>query len=476
MDLVAQLLLQGADPVIVWDQKQDRWDTGSRSMAVGTSAGADWHMVVQDDVILCDGFVQEAQKALAMVQDGPVAFYMGRGHLEGLGTVQLVRRARQGAYRWLRGRGPLWGPAVAIRPADIAPMLEWGDARQEPANYDLRMALYFRKIGRTCLYSIPSLVDHRTGHHNPSLVPGRGSSSGRRAAWFEQKPARLGDWTAAALTLDERDNPRRRAPRIPPPPPATGSTDRVCAVLVPAWKAFPYLEWCLESIEKQLPLAGWRYELRLGVDACIETAWQLGRLGIPFWWNETNVGPYIMRNSLAALGPADAYATFDADDQMKPEYLSSLIPLACPSIVEGRGVDGIAGSRRLELEMGGRLDRGRQPVVPSPWTCGVAVYSKTAWEELDGFRAWRIAADHDLVLRAKAKNIPIHQHHGLPKALFYRRIHGESLTQRRETGMESDARNQAKTLARELVIRGDLAVKLETVPLRFIGGDRENAA
>lgn len=461
-DEIHRQLPEGESIGIVWDQVNNRWDTGSRAQERGLDSGADWHVVIQDDVILAGGFVNQVRQALHQVAEGPVAFYMGRGHLEGVKSELLVRRVQRARYRWLKAYGPLWGPCVAIRPADIGPMLEWCDKRKDPKNYDLRMALYFRSRGRSCWYSMPCLVEHRTGDDNPSLVAGRGSSRGRRAAWFMDKPWKRGDWTDAALELTP-DRPRLRGRQVDPAPVAEGG-DRVCAILMPAFRAFPYMAWALESIEDQLELPGWRYELRIAVDGCPSTAAGLGALGRSFHWSQRNVGPYILRNSLAALAPADAYATFDADDEMKPEYLRTLIPLACPD----EGEPGIAGSRRLEHSVETSMRELRIRTKPLPYCWGISVYSRTAWEALGGFRPWRIAADHDLYHRARAKQIPVHQHHGLPKALYYRRLHAGSLTADPTVGMNAPERIEKKAVTHQLIEAGELAVKPETIDLELV--------
>lgn len=442
---------------VVWDQKNNRWDTGRRSL-LAYDEEADWHLVVQDDVILCDDFLERVTEALSFVREGPVALYMGKGTVDGVPAKKLVRRGRQAGYRWVKGDGPLWGPAVAIRPEDIPPLVAWCDARKKPDNYDLRMTLYFRKHGRRCWYAMPSLVEHRIGDENPSLVAGRGANRGRIAAWFEQDPSEYFPWNGNSIDLEPR-RPKPQ-PKAPPTPTLAETRDPVCAVLVAAYKAAPFLEWALESIDQQLQLDGWQYEVRIAVDACPETAALLGRLGRPFYWSPVNVGPYVLRNSLAALHPAAAYATFDADDQMKPQYLSTLIPLAVP--------DGIAGASRLEVESAVKIERLARARRPMPWHSGVSVYSFEAWESLGGFRPWRVAADQDLIMRAKAKGIPCRMHTGTPRALYYRRVHPGQLTQDEQTGRETPARLEQKRKAEALVAAGDIDIKVETVDLELV--------
>lgn len=197
-----------------------------------------------------------------------------------------------------------------------------------------------------------------------------------------------------------------------------------CAVIVSAWKATRYVWETLESIKAQLARERWEYSLRLGVDGCEETSRYLLRLGVPHWWSSRNVGPYIMRNSLIGLEPATAYAIFDADDTMRPEYLRELLAWIGPT--------GIAGAGRTQVDDQGKLLKRR-----TKYRSGVCVITHRAWTELGGYRPWPMAADHDLIKRAGKLGIPVR---AVAKALYVRRVHPASLTQRKDTGFKSQQR------------------------------------
>lgn len=183
---VAELLAMLPGAVVVWDEKNIRWDTGRRSM-LAFDPDADWHLVVQDDALLCRGFIRQVHAALAEVEGGPVAFYCGKtGKFGSVLSKDVMRNASRSGQHFFKAPGPWWGPAVAIKPQDIPAMIEWCDPRDDVPNYDRRMSRYFESIGRLCWYSVPCLVEHRTGANDPSLVPGRGISAGRTAAIWMQ--------------------------------------------------------------------------------------------------------------------------------------------------------------------------------------------------------------------------------------------------------------------------------------------------
>jgi len=203
---VDALLPQLPGAVVVWDEKQDRWDTGRRSM-LAFDLTADWHLVVQDDAILCRDFLAQVRRALAELATGPVSFYCGTtakfGHLR---SGEALRQAHRSGQHWLRAPGPYWGPAVAVRVADIPAMIEWCDLRPDVPNYDRRMSRYFLSIDRPCWYSVPCLVNHRVGPGNHSLIPGRGHSMGRTAAIWSPNGRR--EWARARSAADDASAPK----------------------------------------------------------------------------------------------------------------------------------------------------------------------------------------------------------------------------------------------------------------------------
>lgn len=189
-----------ADTPVIWDRLNDRWDTGRRSM-LAFDPLATHHLVVQDDALLCRDLVDGAERAVAVVPSNPISFYTGKVRPNHAYVEQMVKQARKARRSWIAMQGPWWGVAVLIPTQFIPEMIAWCDQRADIANYDMRMSRYFDHIGVQCYYSVPSLVSHRTGPENPSLVPGRGNAPSRTAFEFigEQRSALEVDWTAAPV-------------------------------------------------------------------------------------------------------------------------------------------------------------------------------------------------------------------------------------------------------------------------------------
>jgi hypothetical protein len=223
---------------------------------------------------------------------------------------------------------------------------------------------------------------------------------------------------------------------------------KTCAVIVAAYQAAAWIGAMLASFRAQQPAAGWRYELRLGVDGCKATSQWLQGLGVQHWFSEKNVGPYILRNSLINRTAADAYVIFDADDVMQPDFLARGLAELPPG---GLGLP-------LKIDCDSQL----QVLKEAKPSQGVCFISWEAWGRLGGYAPARCAADSDLLIRAQKLGIEIRV---LAGAVFYRRCHPQSLTNGRQTGRRSQYRRQVIAQMRRRRLQGELTIKPSKVKL-----------
>lgn len=160
---------------VVWDDKQDRIDTGVRALRSMTP-GATHHTVIQDDAIVPKYLVIGINRILdspTFRKDVPLCLYAGNvGYFAG----KFQQAFRRRPYSWITMTGLNWGVGVTIPALDIEPLTNFMLARSEP-QYDLRMSRYFERRKVPVWYPIPSLIDHDPG---PSLIEGHGHS---RRAW-----------------------------------------------------------------------------------------------------------------------------------------------------------------------------------------------------------------------------------------------------------------------------------------------------
>lgn len=166
----AQELATKIPAEIVWDRGLDtpeasEWDTGAR--ALGKAGAAPWHVVVQDDAILCDGFAHHTRRLLnALKPTQPVCFYIGNLPSHANRVQPALDYAIREEASLLEMPGPWWGVAIAVPTRHIPALL----ARSTSLEYDKRIGTFYKRQGVECWYPVPSMVDHR---HGPSLFPGR---------------------------------------------------------------------------------------------------------------------------------------------------------------------------------------------------------------------------------------------------------------------------------------------------------------
>ena len=219
---------------------------------------------------------------------------------------------------------------------------------------------------------------------------------------------------------------------------------KVCAIIVAAFNAQKYILQCLKSIDSQRSLSGWRYELRVGVDGCQSTSAVLQRAGRRFHYSTDNRGSYIMANSLMALGPADMYSRFDADDYMLPEYLPTVIQVAMDY--------GICHAGHIV-----RPNRFSKPRV------GQVTFTSATLDMLGGFRPERCHSDRDFARRAALAGLDIQAMRSderIQKGLFLKNVATNSLTRCPRFGYRSEYRKKA----REDMAKARMAGQIKIIP------------
>jgi hypothetical protein len=200
---------------ITWDKVNDRHETGLRCLQAGLDSDATHWLVVQDDSVPCGDLLDGVAKATEFSGDRIVGLYVGNVRPETRGLQQQINHARATGTSWLALPGPWWGVGIAIPTGHLPALVaHYGKSREQ--NYDRRIERWARAAGVECWYTMPSLVDHRHGAENPSLVPKRNSPD-RHARWFigADQSALDVDWSRVPLTSrwwrDTRTNRVMRA-------------------------------------------------------------------------------------------------------------------------------------------------------------------------------------------------------------------------------------------------------------------------
>lgn len=155
---------------VAMDRGRGVWDTCRRAWECATG---DWHLVIQDDALICKGFHQRI--APLLTERTAYSLYFGwRAKFEASAPGYL-------AAGGVTLPSLHWGLAVCLPRELIKPMLEFGEASTlDPKLDDTRISRFLRSVNVPVRYPLPSLVDHRL---TTSLVTGSAEEC-RRAIYF----------------------------------------------------------------------------------------------------------------------------------------------------------------------------------------------------------------------------------------------------------------------------------------------------
>ncbi len=199
------------------------------------------------------------------------------------------------------------------------------------------------------------------------------------------------------------------------------------SIIIPAWKAAGFLQDCLDSLEGQTHFAGGvGYEILLGIDGCKSTRKMALKIAknypnLQIYWFENNYGPYVVKNSLAALAKHERLLFFDADDIAEPEMVECLLK----------------HDQRSEGAAVYMLGQDMQS-VETKQTCGVFLMRRKDFLRIGGFMPWRCASDTELLNRLVTAGIS--RLCFKEKFLMRRRVHENQITVKPDTGFGSELR------------------------------------
>lgn len=200
---VGQLAASLPDPFISWERGGGVWDTAYRAWDNWVGVDVDWVVVLEDDAILCPGFVELVPQALRMlghhqppIPHSPISFYLGSTRPEPAGVTWAVRNHPEAPfYTHYRINH---GVAIGMPAYLIGEVLEEADKRNI-TEYPFKLSKWFEMNRIRCWYTNPSLVDHRD---MGSLVWGdRGRVGKPRRAHRVLKEGEKINWTGNVVKL-----------------------------------------------------------------------------------------------------------------------------------------------------------------------------------------------------------------------------------------------------------------------------------
>lgn len=132
----------------IWENCKRAWRAHDKD--------ADWHLVLQDDAIICENFKERLQDVIIKAKEKKcvASLFFGKRTL-------LMDVGKEGMKHGFVIKGMLhWGLAICLPVELIEPMIRFGDKMNIPQD-DARISNFLmkRKIG--IYYPLPSIVDHR---------------------------------------------------------------------------------------------------------------------------------------------------------------------------------------------------------------------------------------------------------------------------------------------------------------------------
>jgi hypothetical protein len=147
----------------VWNNCKRAWQMHNRD--------AEFHVVIQDDAIVCKNFRARAEAILGS-QEQAYNFYFGNRRV----YKKLADAGMKQGH--LFTRWPNWGVAICLPTKLIPDMIKFCD-KLTTRHDDTRIGFFLKSKAIKIYFPMPSLIDHRTGEK--SLV---GDPSDGRHAWY----------------------------------------------------------------------------------------------------------------------------------------------------------------------------------------------------------------------------------------------------------------------------------------------------
>jgi glycosyltransferase involved in cell wall biosynthesis len=188
------------------------------------------------------------------------------------------------------------------------------------------------------------------------------------------------------------------------------------SVIIPAYKAKDYIDECLASIKGEC-------EILIGVDACEETYNHIKHLDNVYYFTK-NVGPFVIKNTLSDVAKGDVIVFFDSDDVMADGLLNII----------NKNIQNVDYIPLNYINFQGKINTSGHIMNDA-----VIAIKKDVINQINGFYPWRCGADTEFAYRLEHNKFKKGSVEGVS---YYRRLHGENLTMRKDLGHGSSIRNQ----------------------------------
>lgn len=237
---------------------------------------------------------------------------------------------------------------------------------------------------------------------------------------------------------------------------------KVISVLMSAFNADQYIVEAIQSILDQKLPSGWILDLKIGVDGCTKTAEVLNKNFIPYYFSSSNVGTYIISNSLLDLAyksGSNAFVRFDSDDIALENFIKNGI--------ENLTHRDLVRSSYIEIDsLGNVLDNKK---IKSSY--GSIFFNRTVVDRLGGYYHYKVSCDKDFIQRARA--IGLKTNKVTTPSLYYYRRHSTSLTLSNDTSSVSNFRREIELQLQNNLKSNIFKIVPELTELKYINSFKD---
>jgi hypothetical protein len=159
---------------VAWDRKNNIWDTCKRAWQL-YNPNADFHLVIQDDAILCKDFLNEINKFPN--KDRVYSLYIGNREK----FKKSLEKAKRKGYEFLVKKNIHHEIALMFPTKRVKEMLDYCDTFNPETDKIINQ--YVIDKGLKVYIKIPTLIDHRVGESLYKL--NKSDFNTRKSIWFK---------------------------------------------------------------------------------------------------------------------------------------------------------------------------------------------------------------------------------------------------------------------------------------------------
>jgi len=205
------------------------------------------------------------------------------------------------------------------------------------------------------------------------------------------------------------------------------------SILISTYENVEYLKDCFNSIDKSI--GDLNVEVLIGIDSCLKTREYVMKNQFPsnfrFYFFEKNIGPYTVFNTLSNLSSSENIMFFGSDDIMGEDMVKDMI--------DGLKFADCVRSSYINFTNPSEITKNKSKAFEG----GVFAIRKEIFNNLNGFEPWMCEGDSEFILRLVKNRYKIKISN---KIDFYRRIHSNGLTSRKDTGLNSKLRHDYRKI------------------------------